>query len=175
MLDHAVAHAQAFHVLATDVEDKLHAGQERLGAAQVRDRLDLAGVGLEGLDEQRLAVTGSGYVADGAARGNVLVKVGHDDLSRTQDVAVVVTVPGMQQLAVLAHERGLHGGRTSVDANKHTTPVAIEVALGHNLLVVAALKLVILRRRGKERLQACDLGTLRVAQGIDSIDKLRER
>ena len=46
------------------------------------------------LDEQRLAVTGSGYVADGAARGNVLVEIGHDDLGRTQDVAVVVTVPG---------------------------------------------------------------------------------
>ena len=66
---------------------------------------------------------------------------------------------GVQQLAILAHKRGLHGSGAGVDANKHTTLVAIEVTLGHNLLVVTALELVILRRRGKERLQARDLGT----------------
>ena len=141
----------------------------------MRHGLDLAGVGFEGLDEQRLAVTGSGHVADGATGGNVVVEIGHDDLGRTQDVAVVVAVPGVQQLAIFAHKRGLHGSGAGVDANKHTTPVAIEVALGHNLLVVTALELVILLGRGKERLQARDLGTLRVTQGIDCIDKLRER
>ena len=51
VLDNAVLDAQALHVLAADVQDKLDAGQERLGAAQVRDGLDLAGIGLEGLDE----------------------------------------------------------------------------------------------------------------------------
>ena len=110
VLDHAVAHAQALHVLAADVEDELDARQKRAGATQVRHGLDLAGVGLERLDEQRLAITGGGHVADGAAGGDVVVEIGHDDLGRAQDVAVVVAVPGVQQLAVLAHERGLHGG-----------------------------------------------------------------
>ena len=82
VLDDAVLDAQALHVLAADVQDELDAGQERLGAAQVRDGLDLAGVSLEGLDEQRLAVARGGHVADGAASGNVVVEIGHDDLGR---------------------------------------------------------------------------------------------
>ena len=49
MLDNTVLDAQALHVLAADVQDELDAGQECLGAAQVRDGLDLAGIGLERL------------------------------------------------------------------------------------------------------------------------------
>ena len=82
VLDNAVLDAQALHVLAADVQNELDAGQERLGAAQVRDGLDLAGVGLEGLDEQRLAIARGGHVADGAAGGDVVVEIGHDDLGR---------------------------------------------------------------------------------------------
>ena len=82
VFDDAVLDAQALHVLAADVQNELDAGQERLGAAQVRDGLNLAGVGLEGLDEQRLAVACGGHVADGAARGDVVVEIGHDDLGR---------------------------------------------------------------------------------------------
>ena len=82
VLDNAVLDAQALHVLAANVQNKLDAGQERLGAAQVRDGLDLAGVGLEGLDEQGLTITGGGHVTDGAALGDVVVEIGHDDLGR---------------------------------------------------------------------------------------------
>ena len=152
VLDDAVLDAQTLHVLAADVQNKLDAGQECLGAAQVRDGLDLAGVSLEGLDEQRLAVARGGHVADGAARGDVVVEIGHDDLGRAQDVAVVVAVPGVQQLAILAHERGLHGGRAGVDANEHAAGVAVELALGDDLGVVATLELGKVLVGGKERI-----------------------
>ena len=175
VLDHAVLHAQALHILTADVQDELDAGQERLGATQVRDGFDLAGVGLEGLDEQRLAVARGGHVADGAARRDVVVEIGHDDLGRAQDVAVVVAVPGVQQLTVLAHERGLHGGGAGVDANEHAAGVAVELALGDDLGVVATLELGKILIGGKERIQTLDLGTLRVTQGIDGLDELRER
>ena len=175
VLDDAVLDAQALHVLAADVQDKLDAGQECLGAAQVRNGLNLAGIGLEGLDEQRLAVARGGHVADGAAGGDVVVEIGHDDLGRAQDVAVVVAVPGVQQLAVLAHERGLHGGGASVDANEHAAGVAVELALGDDLGVVAGLELGKVLVGGKERIQALDLGTLRVTQAVDGLDELRER
>ncbi len=52
VLNHAVLDAQALHVLAADVQDKLNAGQERLGAAQMRDRLDFAGVDAQRLEQQ---------------------------------------------------------------------------------------------------------------------------
>ena len=175
VLDDAVLDAQALHVLAADVQDKLDAGQECFGAAQVRNGLDLAGIGFEGLDEQRLAVARGGHVADGAAGGDVVVEIGHDDLGRAQDVAVVVAVPGVQQLAVLAHERGLHGGGAGVDANEHAAGVAFELALGDDFLVVAGFELGKVLVGGKERIQALDLGTLCVAQGIDGLDELRER
>ena len=175
VLDNAVLDAQALHVLAANVQNKLDAGQERLGAAQVRDGLDLAGIGLEGLNEKRLTVARGGHVADGAARGDVVVEIGHDDLGRAQDVAVVVAVPGVQQLTVLAHERGLHGGGTGVDADEHAAGVAVELALGNDFLVVATLELGKVLVGGKERVQTLDLGTLRVTQGIDGLDELRER
>ena len=175
VLDNAVLDAQALHVLAADVQNELDAGQERLGAAQVRDGLDLAGVGLEGLNEQRLAVARGGHVADGAAGGDVVVEIGHDDLGRAQDVAVVVAVPGVQQLTVLAHERGLHGGGTGVDTDEHAAGVAVELALGDDFLVVATLELGKVLVGGEERIQTLNLGTLRVAQSIDGLDELRER
>ena len=175
VLDDAVLDAQALHVLATNVQNELDAGQERLGAAQVRDGLDLAGVGLEGLDEQRLAIARGGHVADGATSGDVVVEIGHDDLGRAQDVAVVVAVPGVQQLAVLAHKRSLHGGGAGVDADEHAAGVAFEFALGDDLGVVATLELGKILVGGKERIQTLDLGTLRITQGIDGLDELRER
>ena len=175
MLDDAVLDAQALHVLAANVQNELDAGQERLGAAQVRDGLDLAGIGLEGLDEQRLAVARGGHVADGAAGGDVVVEIGHDDLGRAQDVAVVVAVPGVQQLTVLAHERGLHGGGAGVDADEHAAGVAVELALGDDFLVVAGFELGEVLVGGKERVQTLDLGTLCVTQAVDSLDELRER
>ena len=175
VLDDAVLDAQTLHVLAANVQNELDAGQERLGAAQVRDGLDLAGIGLEGLDEQCLAVARGSHVADGAAGGNVVVEIGHDDLGRAQDVAVVVAVPGVQQLTVLAHERGFHGGGAGIDADEHAAGVAFELALGDDLGVVAGLELGEVLVGGKERIQTLDLGTLRVAQGIDGLDELRER
>ena len=82
VLDDAVLDAQALHVLSANVQNELDAGQERLGAAQVRDGLDLAGIGLEGLNEKRLTVARGGHVADGTAGRNVVVEIGHDDLGR---------------------------------------------------------------------------------------------
>ena len=41
MVDDAVFHAQALHVLAADVQDELDARQHLLGTAQMRDGLDL--------------------------------------------------------------------------------------------------------------------------------------
>ena len=175
VLDNAVLDAQALHVLAADVQDKLDAGQECLGAAQVRDGLNLAGIGLEGLDEQCLAVARGGHVADGAACRDMVVEIGHDDLGRAQDVTVVVAVPGVQQLAVLAHERGLHGGGTGVDADEHAAGVAVELALGDDFLVVAGFELGKVLVSGKERVQTLDLGALRVTQAVDGLDELRER
>ena len=81
----------------------------------------------------------------------------------------------MQQLTVLAHECGLHGGGTGVDADEHAAGVAFELALGDDFLVVAGFELGKVLIGGKERVQALDLSTLCVTQAVDSLDELRER
>ena len=81
----------------------------------------------------------------------------------------------MQQLTVLAHERGFHGGGAGVDTDEHAAGVAVEFALGDDLGVVAVLELGEVLVGGKERIQALDLGTLCVAQAVDGLDELRER
>ena len=81
----------------------------------------------------------------------------------------------MQQLAVLAHERGLHGGGTGVDADEHAAGVAVELALGDDFLVVAGFERGKVLVSGKERVQTLDLGALRVTQAVDGLDELRER
>ena len=102
------------------------------------------------------------------------VKVGHDRLGRAQDVAVVVAVPGVEELAVLSHHGRLHCGGTGVQADEHAARVALELAAGHDLLGVARAELgqVVVGR--KQRLEAGDLGALRVAQAIDRLDELAE-
>ncbi len=173
-LDDAVAHAQALHVLAADVEDELHVGHERLGTAKVGHGLDLAGVGLEGLDEQGLAVAGGGHVADGRALGQCVVEVVHDDAGGAEHVAVVVAVPGAQELAVLAHHGGLHGRGAGVDADEHAAAVALEAALGDHLGAVAGAELLEGPLRGEERGQALDLGALCGAEGVEGGDDVVE-
>ena len=174
VLDHAVAHAQALHVLAADVEDELDAGEEGAGAAQMGDGLDLARVGLEGLDEQGLAVTGGGHVADGATSRDMRVEVRHDGLGGTQNVAVVVTVPGVQELTILTHHRGLHRGGAGVEADEHAPGVALKLAAGHDLARVTLPELGEVGLGREQRIQAGDLVTLGVAQRVDGVDELAE-
>ena len=167
-------HAQALHVLAADVEDELDVGDEGLGTAKVSDGLDLAGVGAEGLDEQGLAVARRGDVADGATLGELVVDVIHDDAGGAQDVTTVVAVPGVEQLAVLAHDGGLHRGGAGVDADKDAAPIRGEVALGDHLRVVAGVELVELLVIGEQRVEALDLAALHVTKVLEGVDDLSE-
>ena len=51
VVDNAVFHAQALHVLAADVENELDARQHFLRAAKVRDGFDFAGVDAQSLEQ----------------------------------------------------------------------------------------------------------------------------
>ncbi len=174
MLDHAVLDLQALHVLATDVQDEVDVGDEGLGAAQVGDRLDLAGVGLERGLQDALAVAGRGHMADRAARRQKVVDHVHDLAGHADHVAVVVAVPGPEELAVLADHGRLDGGGAGVDADEDAALVALERALGHDLGVVALLELAVLLLGRKERVEARDLAALGVAQVVEGIDDLAE-
>ena len=172
VLDDAVLDLQALHVLAADIQDELDVGDEGLGAAQVRDGLDLSGVCAQGLDEDLLAIAGGGHVANGAVRGHLVVDVVRDGAGGAQDVAVVVAVPGVEKLAVLADGGRLHGGGAGVDADEHAAVVAGQVSLGNHLLVMAGLELLVVLLAGEERVQARDLGALGVLEVLEQADGL---
>ena len=139
------------------------------------DGLDLAGVGAQGLDEDLLAVAGGGHVADRAALRHLVVDVVHDRAGGAEDVAVVVAVPGVEQLARLADDGRLHRGGAGVDANEDAAAVRGEVALGNDLARVALAELLVVGLGRKERLEARDLGALDVPQVLEKADDLVER
>ena len=175
VLDDAAANLQALHVLAANVQDEVHVGHEGLCAAQVRHRLDLAGVRAQRLDQDALAVARRRHMANHAVVVQVVVDVVHDLAGRAQHVAVVVVVPRVQQLAVLAHHGGLHRGGAGVQTNEHAAVVVGQAALLHHLLVVALLELAVVVLGRKQGVQARNLGALRVAQVLQVAYDLLER
>ena len=58
MVDHAILHAQALHILPADVQDELDTRKHLLRAAQVSDRLDLARIHAQRLEQQAFAIAG---------------------------------------------------------------------------------------------------------------------
>ena len=174
VLDDTVLHAQALHVLAAHVEDELNAGKHLVGAAQVRDGLDLAGVGMERLDKQALAVARAGDVAHGATLRQRVVEIVHEDAGRAEDVALVGAVPGAQQLTVLADDGTLHSGGTSIDTDKDTTAIAGKVAMRDDLGAMTCVKLGLVGRGGEERVESLNLAALDVAQRVELLDEDRQ-
>ena len=176
VVDDAVFHAQALHVLAADIQDELNARQHLLRAAQVRDRLDLARVHAQCLKQQVLAVARDRGVADGHQRvaGGVArqlaVELGDGGFRAAEHVALVRHVMGPQQLAVLADERGLERGGAGVDAQEGGAAVAGKVAAGHALAGMAGVELVQFGLVGEQRRQTHDLAALDVAEVLQALE-----
>ena len=181
MVDHAVLHAQALHVLAADVEDELHAREHLLSAAQVRDRLDLARVDAQRLKKQRLAVAGDRGVSDGDERlarlgvdRHVVVELGDGGLRASEHVALVRHVMRPEQAAFLVDERRLERGRTRVDAQVGNARVIHEALALHALGGMALVELIELGVVCEQRRQAHDLGTLDIAQVLQAVKHVGE-
>ena len=174
VLNDAVVDLQALHVLATDIEDKVDIRDKSLSATQVRHGLDLTIVGLQGLDQDALAVSGGGHVTNCAVFRQMVVDIVHDCAGGTQDIAVVVAVPGVEQLAVFTDDSGLHGCGAGIDTDKDTAMVVLKLALRHDLLVVAGLELLIILLGLEERIQTGNLGALDVPQALELVDQLLE-
>ena len=170
MVDHAILHAQALHVLAADIEDELHARKHLLSAAQVRDRLDLARVDAQRLKEQRFAVAGDRGMPDGDERfarlgidRHVVVELGDGCLRAPEHVALVRHVVRPEEAALLVDERRLERGRARVDAQVGNARVIHETLALHALGGMALVELVELGVACEQRRQAHDLGALDVA------------
>ena len=174
MLDDAVLHAQALHVLAADVEDELNAGEHFLGTPQVRDGLDLSAVCLDGLEQQALAVPGDRGVPDAHQRvallvaGDVGPQLAEHAAAGAQHVALVRGVEGLEELAVLADERALEGGGTGVDAQVGHAAVAGELAPPHGVLGMALLEGAVVLLVPEQGVEAHDLAALDVSQSLQA-------
>ena len=156
IVDGVVLDADAFHVLAADVEDAVHIRVEELSCIIVGDRLDLSLVKLQGGLDQGLTVAGGA----GACNVDILRHVRVDLLDRIdrglQRVAVVGAVGGVEQCAVLRDEGGLGGRRAGVHAEVSPAFVFRKVALFDLIAVLAGSELRISLLILKERLEAGD-------------------
>ena len=174
MLNDAVFDLQTLHVLAANIKNEINVWDKCLSATQVSDGLNLARVCAQSLNQDTLAITGGSDVTDDAVGRHLVVDGVHNLASSTQDIAVVIVVPGIKKLALLANNCSLHRGRTCVDTDKHASVVVGQLTLGDYLLVVASLEVVKVLLSGKERVQTSNLGALDVLEVIQCLHDLRK-
>ena len=131
-----VADLEAFHVLAADVDDKIHLRLEMGGGTVMGHRFHQAQVTGEGIFDQVLAIAGDrcspdldAVSAHGVDGPQLLQHDGHR-------VALVGVVIGIQQAAVLCDEGQLGGGGAGVNAQPGGAAVGLDVGLGRALGVV---------------------------------------
>ena len=176
MVDNAVFHAQALHVLAADVENELDARQHFLCAAKVRDGFDFAGVDAQRLEQQALAVASYGCMPNGDFRlavgcgGQRGVHFGDRALGGAQNVALVVGVEGPQKAAVFADEGRFERGGAGVDAQVGYAFVGGKVGALHLFGCVARFEFVEFGFVGEQRRQAHDFAALNVAQAAQAFE-----
>ena len=174
VLNDAIFDLQTLHVLAANIKNEINVWDKCLSATQVSDGLNLARVCAESLNQDTLAITGGCNVANNAVGRHLVVDGVHNLASGTQNVAVVIVVPGIKQLALLANNCSLHSGRTCVDANKHASVVVGQLAFGDYLLVVASLEVVKVLLGSKEWVQTSNLGALDVLEVVQCLHDLRK-
>ena len=111
-------------------------------------------------------------MADNTVRRHLIIDGIHNLASGTQDIAVVIVIPGIKQLALLANNSSLHSSGTCVNADENATVVVGQLTLGHYLLVVTSLKIVIVLLSSKEWVQSSNLGTLEVLEVVQRLHDL---
>ena len=170
VLDDAVLDMHALHVLAADVEDEVDVGAQLAGTAQMRNRLNLAGVGLDSLEQQCLAIPRRGGMPNGHERiticiaRNLACKVAEHGTSRPEHVALVVDVVAIEDLALLTHEHRLERRGSGIDAKIGNATIAREARLGPRCLGMTLAKRLVFALIREQRLETLHLAALDAAQ-----------
>ena len=140
----AVADLKALHVLAADVDDKVHVGLEVGRRLIVGHGLHQAEIAGKGVFDEVLAIAGDGGTFD----LNAVPAQGIDLLQLLQDdghgVALVGVVVGIQQSAVGGDQGQLGGGGPGVDTQPGGTGIGLGVHLRGVVGVVPGTEGVIL-------------------------------
>ena len=174
VLNDAVFDLQTLHVLAANIKNEINVWDKCLSATQVSNSLNLARVCAESLNQDALTITGGCDVTDDAVGRHLVVDGVHNLASGTQNVAVIIVVPGVKKLALLANNCSFHGSRTCVNTDEYATVVVSQLTLWHYLLVVASLEVVKVLLSSKEWVQTGNLGALDVLEVIQCLHNLRK-
>ncbi len=148
----------------------------------MRDRLYLAGIHLERLQEEPFPISrdrGMGDPRQLLARLRILreriIELCDGRLGAPQNVALVRCVRGPEQLAPFSDESSLERGGASIDAQIGCAPVVCQGCATHLLACMACDEGLMLSLVSEERIQAHDLGALHVAEALQPADDIRER
>ena len=142
-----------FHILAADIKDTVHVRLKERRGIVVRHCLDFAFVQHEGRLDQRLAVTGGTGVYDLHTFRKLLINVFDGADGRSQRVAVIVVVEGVEECSVFPYQSGFCSRGTGVDPEECLAAVSSQILYRHLVLRVAGGKFFIFRIGGEQGIQ----------------------
>ena len=121
LIEHYVVHgvfpdADAFHVLSADIKDAVHVGIEELGRIIMGNGLHLSLIQKEGCFDQCLSVAGRTGRSDHHVLRHMGIGLLNGPDRRSERIAVVVVIEGIEQPAVLGDQCGLRRRGAGVDA-----------------------------------------------------------
>ena len=169
MLDNAVFHAQALHILAANIKDELNAWQHFLGTAQMRDRLDFARINAQRFQQQTFAVASHRGMTDGYQLFSLLiawkerVQLIERCTSAAQNVAFVAYVTRPQNTPLVVDKHRLERGGAGVQTQIRNAAIIRQVRTRNAFLIVTRLELRVICLVGKQRGQANNFASLNVA------------
>ena len=178
-VQHDVVHAAVpdlheLHVLTADIEDAVHIRLEILRRVEMRDGLHFALVERERILQELFPVTGRAGVGDACARVHARKHIQKRIPADTEGLALVISIPGIKQIAVRGDQNDLHRSRTRVDTQEAVPLIRREVALLHLILRLALQECPVGFLVRKQRLEQVQLGGQRAGalQRLEDLGKL---
>ncbi len=117
----------AFHILSADVEDAVYIWLEESSSVVVRDCLDFAVIQHQCSLDQGFTIARRAGVDDGSTGRQEPINLLNGTYRCGKRTAVIITVEGIQERAVLADKSNLGGRRAGVDAEKCLTLIGSKV------------------------------------------------
>ncbi len=157
IMDHAVLDADAFHVLAAYIQNKLDAGQEMFRRLIVGHSLDLAQIGMKGRLNQFFAVTGGNSCSNICLFGDLGINVFQDLFGLVDGTAFIGAVEGIQKAVVFIHQDCFCRGRAGIDTQVNRSLGFGQIGPLHLVFAMAFTEGPVIGFVFEQRLQALDL------------------
>ena len=139
----ALAQFDALHILPADVQHAVHFRVEERSCRAVRHCFHFAFIQRKSGFQKRFAIACGAGTKDPRSCRKFATKFFHSLHGRTDRVAAVIGIVGIEQLAVTSDEGHLGGGRAGINAQKAVTFIGGNIPLGNHGFGMAGAKSLI--------------------------------